>query len=380
MKYTNKHPSYTYQKDSYYYFSRAVPFDLRDHYSTSRLVICLHTKSRYRAKLTSKNIASKLDDYWLGLRLKRTAVPARDKLIHSGINPSSAPLLSEAQERYLALKGADRSQLFFSHTRRAIKYVSDQLGDRPIDQFSGIDAANFRDNLKARGLATSSIKRVITSVKAVINFNINEFGIECKNAFANVYIENRIEPKNRTIPLASVRKIQSASILEGDDLRLIIALISDTGMRLSEAVGLRRDDLVLDHEFPHVDLKVNEARRLKTSSSTRKIPLIGTSLQAATAIHIKSENTFCFPNYAGNGFCKTNSASAAANKWIKKIAGSDSVIHGLRHSFRDRLRNKEVPTEVIDQLGGWSFSSIGQSYGEGYNLKVLQKYIERIID
>ena len=68
MKYTNKHPSYTYQKDSYYYFSRAVPFDLRDHYSTSRLVICLHTKSRYRAKLASKNITSKLDDYWLGLR------------------------------------------------------------------------------------------------------------------------------------------------------------------------------------------------------------------------------------------------------------------------------------------------------------------------
>src|SRR6056300_1366737 len=123
MKYTNKHPSYTYQKDSYYYFSRAVPFDLRDHYSTSRLVICLHTKSRYRAKLASKNIASKLDDYWLGLRLKRTDVPARDKIIHLGINPSLAPLLSEAQERYLAIMGADRSQLFFSHTRRAIKYV-----------------------------------------------------------------------------------------------------------------------------------------------------------------------------------------------------------------------------------------------------------------
>ncbi|MGB1640279.1 MAG: DUF6538 domain-containing protein [Pseudohongiellaceae bacterium] len=92
MKYTNKHPSYTYRKDPYYYFSRAVPCDLRQHYSTARLVICLHTKSHYRAKLASKNIASKLDDYWLGLRLKRTDVPARDKLVDSGINPSSAPL------------------------------------------------------------------------------------------------------------------------------------------------------------------------------------------------------------------------------------------------------------------------------------------------
>ena len=155
MKYTNKHPSYTYQKDSYYYFSRAVPCDLREHYSTARLVICLHTKSRYRAKLASQNLASKLEDYWLGLRLKRADVPAKDKLINSRINLSSAPLLSEAQERYLAIKGAERSQLFFSHTRRAIRYVSEHLGDRPIDQFSGIDAASFRDSLKAKGLATT---------------------------------------------------------------------------------------------------------------------------------------------------------------------------------------------------------------------------------
>ena len=95
MKYTNKHPSYTYQKDSYYYFSRAVPCDLREHYSTARLVICLHTKSRCRAKLASKNLASKLEDYWLGLRLKRADVPAKDKLINSIINLSSAPLLSK---------------------------------------------------------------------------------------------------------------------------------------------------------------------------------------------------------------------------------------------------------------------------------------------
>ena len=249
---------------------------MREHYSTARLVIRLHTKSRYRAKLASKNLASMLEDYWLGLRLKRADVPAKDKLIHSRINLSAAPLLSEAQKRYLAIKGAERSQLFFSHTHRAISYVSDHLGDRPIDQFSGIDAASFRDSSKAKGLATSSIQRTITSIRAAIN--INEFGIDCKNAFAHVYTETRRERKNRTIALTSVRKIQSASILTGDDVRFIVALISDTGMRLSGAVGLRLDDLVLNHDYPHVGLKINEARRLKTASSIRKIPLVGTPL------------------------------------------------------------------------------------------------------
>jgi integrase len=54
------------------------------------------------------------------------------------------------------------------------------------------------------------------------------------------------------------------------------------------------------------------------------------------------------------------------------------VVHGLRHSFRDRLRNVEAPTDMIDQLGGWSLKSIGQTYGNGYNLELMYKYILKI--
>ena len=31
-----------------------------------------------------------------------------------------------------------------------------------------------------------------------------------------------------------------------------------------------------------------------------------------------------------------------------------------------RLRAVEAPSEVIDQLGGWSLKTVGQSYGDGY--------------
>ena len=36
--------------------------------------------------------------------------------------------------------------------------------------------------------------------------------------------------------------------------------------------------------------------------------------------------------------CNANSASAALNKWLKEKLSDDYVIHGFRHSFRDRLR------------------------------------------
>ena len=33
--------------------------------------------------------------------------------------------------------------------------------------------------------------------------------------------------------------------------------------------------------------------------------------------------------------------------------------------MRDRLRAVNCPTEMIDQLGGWSKETVGQGYGDG---------------
>ena len=38
----------------------------------------------------------------------------------------------------------------------------------------------------------------------------------------------------------------------------------------------------------------------------------------------------------------------------------------------------ECPSEIIDQLGGWSLRSIGQGYGNGYELSVLSRWMKKI--
>ena len=57
-----------------YYFSKTVPRDLKPHYTRNRIIICLKTKSAKKAELSSKSLLSKLENYWLGLRLTHTAV------------------------------------------------------------------------------------------------------------------------------------------------------------------------------------------------------------------------------------------------------------------------------------------------------------------
>ena len=68
-------------------------------------------------------------------------------------------------------------------------------------------------------------------------------------------------------------------------------------------------------------------------------------------------------------------ASASLNKWLKEQMTDNYVIHGFRHSFRDRLRAIECPSDIIDQLGGWSLRNVGQSYGKGYSIKILFKWL-----
>ena len=143
-----------------------------------------------------------------------------------------------------------------------------------------------------------------------------------------------------------------------DEPRWLIALISDTGMRLSEACGLQACDIHLDGDTPYINLVEHPWRRLKTDSSSRQVPLVGASLWAAQRIK-DAGFAFAFPKYCGEAKCNANSASAALNKWLKPRVPDGCVIHSFRHSLRDRLRAIECPADIIDAIGGWTTKGIG---------------------
>ena len=382
MRYTQKHPQYTYLKRDIYYFSRAIPSDLRHHYSKLRIIQSLKTKSLQKAARASKILSARLDDYWLGLRLKQIDIPAAHLMVEDSNSNSecSLPTVDEALDIYLNIKGRNKSPLFFSHTKRSIQYLKDCLGSRTLSQYSSADAAELRDWLSKRGLSSSSIQRNFSCIKAVFNFVILEQGLDCNNAFRGVYLHSdNAAKKRKPIPVEKLKTLQHECIRFDDDLRHLLLLISDTGMRLSEAAGLMTMDIIIDADYPHILVRPHAHRPLKTLSSERVVPLVGCSLWAAMRILSCSNSSYCFPRYASENGCNANSASAAINKWIKTVVGPEGTIHGLRHSFRDRLRAIETPVELIDQLGGWSIKTIGQGYGEGYNLKVLTKWMEKIV-
>ena len=182
-------------------------------------------------------------------------------------------------------------------------------------------------------MASSSVKRVFSTIRAITNLAIAEYGLVMRSPFANVYFPELDDIKER-LPVSphDIKLIQRHCRETNDEMRWLLALISDTGMRLSEAAGLALNDIVLDSEIPYINLKPNESRRLKTKQSSRKIPLVGLSLWAAQQVQSEFNGTYAFPRYTKGKRCNANSASAVLNKWVKKLPHNQShSIHFVTH-------------------------------------------------
>ena len=91
-----------------------------------------------------------------------------------------------------------------------------------------------------------------------------------------------------------------------------------------------------------------------------------------------SHNAYAFPRYNDGELANANSASAALNKWLKPLVSEGCVVHSFRHSMRDRLRAVECPKEIIDQIGGWSSSDVGESYGDGFQLNNVRTWMNKL--
>ncbi|MBT6675107.1 MAG: hypothetical protein HOB02_07775 [Proteobacteria bacterium] len=93
---TLMHPPYIYREGGVYYFSKAVPQDLADFYARTRIVKSLRIKSLSHAKTASRSLSSRLDDYWLELRLQRADVPAAHlRVVPRGQLESTLPTIEE---------------------------------------------------------------------------------------------------------------------------------------------------------------------------------------------------------------------------------------------------------------------------------------------
>ena len=171
-----------------------------------------------------------------------------------GMSSTTEPCITlpEALETYVTQKGAVKPKTFKAAAKRACTYLVDACGTKTLAEYTRADALSYRDYLIARGLVGSSVSRVIISIRAVFNFAIFGYALDLKNPFVGMYFDKTAGVSKRLpIPIEDIRKVQHLFRKIDDDLRWLVALVSDTGMRLAEAAGLLKSDIRLNSDIPY---------------------------------------------------------------------------------------------------------------------------------
>jgi len=224
-----------------------------------------------------------------------------DPMLHKAlVNPEAAPpevTLEDAARLYAKDKGLTEDKNSMVRLDRTLGRLSATLG--PLDKFPlrGLRREHGRKfmehmltvkKINGEPLSLGSMKREGTIIAAIINHGLKECDVDLDvgtNPFASLpwpKEDTRSVDKKLSLPTDVVDAV-GERLSRGNtiELPLIWRLLAGTGMRLGEASGLTRDDLVLDGEIPHVLVRPNSVRGLKTNSSTRSVPLVGDALVAA---------------------------------------------------------------------------------------------------
>ena len=227
------------KREDMFYYVRHIPTDLANHYSVKRLCFSLKTKSLGYAIRASKSVSQRLEDYWFGIRFKRMDIPAIDSVRKDDSESNESPTILDGLDLYIKLKGQGKDKVFFRTATRNIEYVTKVLGNKSIKSYSSSDGAKFRDWLIEQGMGINTVKRVFSSVRSIVNIIISEEGLDCSNGFAGTYFPDCVSVNERKpIPIDIIKRVQCKCKKQDDDLRWLVALLSDSGMRLGEAVGL----------------------------------------------------------------------------------------------------------------------------------------------
>lgn len=142
-------------------------------------------------------------------------------------------------------------------------------------------------------------------------------------------------------------------------LRLLWRLLVGTGCRVSEVAGLRLADAQLEGPTPHIRVRWNEDRGVKTKTSIRSVPLCGDAFAAVKeAVAAAGKGPALFPRYGGP--TGGTNASAALMKHINAVtANPKHVAHSLRHNMADWLRLSGSSVRAEKLILGHSLGGVG---------------------
>ena len=243
-------------------------------------------------------------------------------------------------------------------------------GDRDLKSIRRADARDWINYLlKTREQSPATDRRRLNTIKAIFNRAIDDFELDMRNPFEKQKLpQTATYDASKRLPFNAdhlARLDQHIEAHQGSlEVRTLVALLRDSSMRPLEAGGLDWSDVHLDHAVPHVMLRPNEWRGLKTASSTRDVPLSSSALAALRHWAAKAKE-MSGPVFSERSR-ETSKLSDQLNDFIRAAGvpkSSRLTAYSFRHGFEEALRRASVEASLQRYLMGHSAQSMTDNYG-----------------
>lgn len=291
--------------------------------------------------------------------------------------------LSEALEAFwensqdLVLgKSADQIRRWKNPRKKAFANLISVVGDLPLDELTKNNFLQFRKwwlhRIEAEGLTPNSANKDLVHIQSVLKKVNDLLSLNLPLEFGGQKLKEM--PKADRPPFSDawiVGKLLKPGALDGlnAEARAILLVMINTGCRPSEIAGLTPEEIVLDGPVPHIMIRNNIHRQLKSDPSKRDIPLVGVSLKAMK----------WFPQGFGYYRTKPNTLSATVNKYLRAnglLESEKHVMYSLRHSFEDRMLCAGIDDRIRRELFGHSLGR--QKYGTAGGIENKHRHLLRI--
>jgi integrase len=373
------------ERSGLYMYFRQIPADLRHHYEGKILRRqSLQTHDPAHAAKEALRLAQHDDKIWAALRsgaydIEAARASIADTQIMDYVRRIAKARVerkfSDAFAQYLQ-KHKGRPEAFTRKAHQAYEVVKDILGNRALSGIKRADARLILDSMLSKDLKTSTVRRYMNTISAIFAVGILEFELDLKNPFAGLTIPNFLEDSKEVPSFTEdeLKTIATVALAQKTAAALVATMQIETGCRITEIAMLRTEDLHLDCECPYVDIREHreQGRRLKTSGSSRTLPLVGVSLEAARIAYATA-------NKGGWLFdISHRNPASTVNRWLSRTLGGSRGSHSIRHSMASRLIIAKTEQRLIDTIMGHKTPGIGSVYFSGYTLEDLAGALRRI--
>lgn len=247
----------------------------------------------------------------------------------------------------------------------AATFLAGRSGRRPLAAVAPEHIEGYVDHLYATGRTPTTVRRYMVPLKAMLSQAVREGRIKSNPATGVPLLPSDMtllpETTDDEADIKALSSEQMAALIEAVPAtqRLLVATIARTGLRISEALGLRWCDVDRQEGVVRVRQSVVGGRigKPKTARSRRSVPVADDLMRDLLVRRLASR-------HSGDGDLVFGSRSgkpvdtSSCYRWLRPAAASVGApwagFHALRHGAASAWFRAGYPVTVVSKLLGHS--------------------------